>query len=660
MIFSPILHIELLTVGRRRRYFLARVVYALILLVVMGFCYLAVFDRGYKLPTLNDQAEFARAFFSAFSWIQLVVVLGLTPAMIAGTISVEHERKTIDYLLTTQLSDTEIALGKFAARLWSVLMQLAVGLPILAIGLMLGGVSPEQMVASFGISFVTLVFTATLSLAISARAGKSREAITRAYLVIIAWLVVPPILSLICNMLIRASWPIISWAAEYAQIPLQWLLEVHPFVQLTVVLADHPMLSAAVGLSGLSGFAEFAATYLSASAVLAVTAVLGVRRFYLKSAGRSEGTKKTWRDKARKAFDMRRRPVGEQAMLWKEITSLRSAINLGWVGTIASALLYGVALFFIGMGVYWTLENDYWRRWNQGSPAEWTSMVEVPMIFGLMVLLITSNAAGSITGEKERDTWITLMSTPVEGSEIVRAKLLAVLYHMRYWYAVILLCWGTAAIFRPLILFTLPFVVVMHLIAAMFAACVGLRCSLQAKTSLKSMGTALAIIVLGVSIAPLMLTGFVSIAARDGDVSAMFFPSSLPALFSAIQPIGFAVMTDEHLGRGFPTLVAGCILWTVVYACATGFLYQQLTASFDQYAGRMRPRVGGGDSPNRPQQRSMTGRPEVSPARTQSAKTPSTPAPAATTSTNDPSAGFDEPSSGDGERDEVPPPSSDR
>lgn len=611
MIFSPILHIELLTVGRRRRYFLARVVYSLILLGVMGICYLGVFDRGYKIPTLNDQAEFARAFFSAFSWIQLIVVLGLTPAMIAGTISVEHERKTIDYLLTTQLSDTEIALGKFAARLWSVLMQLAVGLPILAIGLMLGGVSPEQMIASFGLSFVTLVFTATISLAISARSGKSREAITRAYLVIIAWLVVSPILSLICKMLSNSGWPIISWAAEYAEIPLSWLLQVHPFVQLTVILADHPMFSAAVGMSGLAGFAEFAATYLAASAVLAVTAVHGVRRFYLKSAGRSEGAKKTWRDRMRTAFDLGRRPVGEQAMLWKEITSLRSAINLGWVGTIASALLYGVALFFIGFGLYTTLENDQWKRWDHGSPIEWTSIVEVPMIFGLIVLLITSNAAGSITGEKERDTWITLMSTPIEGSEIVRAKLLAVLYSMRYWYAMILLCWGLTAIFRPLSLFVLPFVIAIHLISAMFAACVGLRCSLQAKTSLKSMGTALAIIVLGVSIAPLMFSGFVAIAARDGDVSAMFFPSSLPALFSSVQPIGLAVMTNDHLGHGFSTLVAGCILWTVVYACATGFLYQQLTGSFDQYAGRLRPRVGG-SGPSRPQPRATNVRPEAS------------------------------------------------
>jgi ABC-type transport system involved in multi-copper enzyme maturation permease subunit len=593
MIFSPILHVELLTVGRRRRYFFARVVYALILLVVMGFCYLAVFDRGYKTPTLNDQAEFARAFFTAFSWIQLIVVLGLTPAMIAGTISVEHERKTIDYLLTTQLSDTEIALGKFAARLWSVLMQLAVGLPILGIGLMLGGVSPEQMVASFGLSFVTLIFTATLSLAISSRAAKSREAITRAYLVIIAWLVVPPILSGICEMLIRTSWPNVSWAAQQVKVPLQWLLEVHPCVQLTVILSDRPAISVVTRFLGMSGFNEFALTYLGASAVLAVSAVVGVRRFYLKSAGRSESAKKTWRDSVRTALDIGRRPVGNDAMLWKEITSLRSAINLGWAGTIAAALLYGVALFFIGMGLYWTLDDNDWQRWKQGSPLEWTSMIEVPMIFGLMILLITSNAAASITGEKERDTWITLMSTPVEGSEIVKAKLWAVIFSMRYWYAMIVLCWGLAAIFRPLLLVVLPFVVGIHLISAMFAACVGLRCSLHAKSSLKSMGTALAIIVLGVSIAPLMFSGFVAVAARGDEAAGIFYGSSLPALFSSVQPIGFTISTQDRLsGSSFPTFVVGCIVWTVIYACATGFLYQQLTTSFDEYAGRLRPRSG--------------------------------------------------------------------
>ena len=156
MIFSPIFYIELLTVGRRKRYFISRVIYASLLLTVMGFCYLAAFEPLRSQATLQDQAEFAFLYFIAFSWIQIITVLGLTPAMMAGTISVEHERKTIDYLLTTQLSDTEIALGKFAARLWSVIMQLAVGVPILAIGLMLGGVSPEQMFASFGVSFFVM------------------------------------------------------------------------------------------------------------------------------------------------------------------------------------------------------------------------------------------------------------------------------------------------------------------------------------------------------------------------------------------------------------------------------------------------------------------------------------------------------------------------
>ena len=148
MSLGPVFYIEMLTVGRRRRYVFTRVLYGLILLFLMGFCYMAVFDR-WNRPLLQQQAEFAYAFFIAFSWVQLIGVLFMTPAMVAGTIAGEHERRTIDYLLTTSLYDTEITLGKFTARMLAIAAQLATGIPILAIAMMLGGIEPEQLLKSF-------------------------------------------------------------------------------------------------------------------------------------------------------------------------------------------------------------------------------------------------------------------------------------------------------------------------------------------------------------------------------------------------------------------------------------------------------------------------------------------------------------------------------
>lgn len=601
MIFSPIIHVELLTIGRRTRYFFSRVIYATALLVVMAFCYLAAFSPyRHHTATLQDQSEFAHSFFVAFSWIQVFVVLGLTPAMMAGTISVEHERKTIDYLLTTQLSDTEIALGKFAARLWSILMQLAVGVPILAIALTLGGVSPAQMFASFAVAFVLLCLTATLSLAISSRAARSREAITRTYLVIIALLTAPPLAYLLCQEMAQAKnyYPTIGAVAEWLVVPLGWLLDFHPFVFLTAVLSDQ-----AGFLHGLT-IGWFAVGYLGVSVLLAGWSVISVRRFYLRLAGKSAGVA-TRLGKWREKFRGKRKPVGNNAMIWKEITSLRSAINLGWSGRIAAGIIGFMILYGIGWGFYETAFDDSWRKsysYNSYSnqeripPIEYVAIVLVPMVFGMMLLLITSNAAGAITSEREKDTWITLMSTPVEGREVILGKITALVYGMRYWYALILLNWALVVPFRPMFLLLIPVLVVIHFIAAFFAAVLGLLCSLQASTSLKAMGLALAILVFGVVCVPMMAAGFtVALFRGEGEPAAFVFTFSLPVLFSAMHPM-VAEMTTKQMWTWRSEEIAfafGFFFSTLAYTAAGWFLYLQIDKMFDKFAGRSTVRSGG-------------------------------------------------------------------
>ena len=70
----------------------------------------------------NFLAETAEEIFSTFLTTQVVAVLALTPAMVAGTIADEKQRKTLHYLLASQLSSLEIVGGKLAARLLHVVV----------------------------------------------------------------------------------------------------------------------------------------------------------------------------------------------------------------------------------------------------------------------------------------------------------------------------------------------------------------------------------------------------------------------------------------------------------------------------------------------------------------------------------------------------------
>ena len=149
--------------------------------------------------------------------------------------------------------------------------------------------------------------------------------------------------------------------------------------------------------------------------------------------------------------------------------------------------------------------------------------VAVPMIASLSLLLVAGRAAGSITAERERDTWLTLISTPLTGREIVWAKFSAAIYSVRYWYLVIaaglvaVYC-GDAASF-----WAVPLLMIVHLSVLSITAAIGVLCSLASKTSLRAMGPTLAILVLVLSIGPL----FIAAITRSEEFTGFSLPVTL-------------------------------------------------------------------------------------------------------------------------------------
>src|SRR5437867_873008 len=142
-IFGPILPWEMMVVVRRRRYYWLRSLFALILLLTLWMNYQEAFYTPQGLArtvTSAQTAEFARSFFLWYTGVQLAAVILLTPAYVATAIALEKERRTIDYLFTTDLRNHEIVLGKWSARTANVIMLMLAGLPILAFARLFGGI----------------------------------------------------------------------------------------------------------------------------------------------------------------------------------------------------------------------------------------------------------------------------------------------------------------------------------------------------------------------------------------------------------------------------------------------------------------------------------------------------------------------------------------
>lgn len=136
MITGPIFRVELVSAARRRRYFALRVAYSLVILFVLWVTYentaMNSARRGGSSSSINATANAAAAFFWSFSWVQVIGILLVAPAMAVGTIATERERRTIEYLFATDLSNLEIVLGKTAARLLLIGQLVLASLPVLA------------------------------------------------------------------------------------------------------------------------------------------------------------------------------------------------------------------------------------------------------------------------------------------------------------------------------------------------------------------------------------------------------------------------------------------------------------------------------------------------------------------------------------------------
>ncbi len=119
------------------------------------------------LIEMNDVVDFARktSFIDYTSFLQIfrlvifvpaLLLVFVAPSFIAGTISDERQRGTLEILLTTKMTAKSIVFGKFLSLFASIMLILISQLPILAILFLYGGITVLDIVKLI-INFVVFV-----------------------------------------------------------------------------------------------------------------------------------------------------------------------------------------------------------------------------------------------------------------------------------------------------------------------------------------------------------------------------------------------------------------------------------------------------------------------------------------------------------------------
>src|SRR5262245_61040121 len=158
---GPIFVREWLTLPRRARHYVQRTLYLGLLWVLALTAWQATV--GWNTPaTLGDTARFGLLLFQVLSWVQVVLLMFFAALSAAGTISQEKDRRTFVLLLVTDLRDYEIVLGKLFGSLLQIMVFVAGTVPILLLIVLLGGVSPAQVIQATVILATTALAAGSL------------------------------------------------------------------------------------------------------------------------------------------------------------------------------------------------------------------------------------------------------------------------------------------------------------------------------------------------------------------------------------------------------------------------------------------------------------------------------------------------------------------
>ncbi|MHB9107530.1 MAG: ABC transporter permease [Armatimonadota bacterium] len=140
----------------------------------------------------NNMADIGKSLFIGLVILEGILCSLIAPALTAGAISIEREQQTLELLLLTRLSCTNIVLGKLLSSLGFLVVMLLCSLPVWAISFLLGGVDPGQLFWSLALIFVSVTLFGAIALYCSTRFAKTATAVAVAYCFCVLWLSVIP------------------------------------------------------------------------------------------------------------------------------------------------------------------------------------------------------------------------------------------------------------------------------------------------------------------------------------------------------------------------------------------------------------------------------------------------------------------------------------
>ena len=553
MLLGAVFEREVRFAPRARGLFIARAIYAGSLLAIIATCWL-VLTGTQSITTVGDTARFGATLMRTLAPLQLTLAVLAAAMTAAVAVSVEKDRRTLELLLLSRLTERELVLGKLAASLLRVLLMLLSAIPVFGLAALFGGVTVPQLARLFVVTTAAALAAASIANTVAFWKDTTFQAVAITAFALVAWVVLGEAVG--------------GWLGPATA------------AQLSPARAMFAALAPAGG-----GLVSFLGVCL---AVIIGTNLLAIRRVRAWNMAREARRAAQARTQAGPASRRPAREVWANPVLWREICTNAYGrtiviVRLAWLLLFAAAVA----------GVMAEARADRPDRFA-------VAVAVIPMALASL-LAVTALAVTSITTERDRGSLDLLLVSDLEPSEFIWGKLFGVLVVARevvllpLLLCVALVASGIASLENGL------YLVLGTAILLFFAAVLGLHIGLSYPSSRRAIGVGLgtiAFLFIGVATAMRIMVAFgssfelqlapflaVIVGGAIGLYAALSARNPSPAIgwASALLPaLTFVGITGFLQGNTLQVLLVAA----VAYGFATVALLVPAIGAFDLLTGR--------------------------------------------------------------------------
>ena len=543
---------------------------------------------------LDGLARFGSAAFSLIAPLQMAMAIIFSALLTAAAVAQEKDRKTLDLLLMTNLTNTELVLGRLLASMLSVLVLILASVPLFMLLRLLGGISLMQIINAVAVTTTAATVAGSLGSMIALWREKTFQSLALTALLIVFWVLTG---EAVASGQIASGWA--GVAAEH------WATAISP--QRAILAAMHPLPPPEHIFPRCGGPVNlFLIITAAATLLINLWAVARVRVWNPTQAVIERNPANTTEDSHSAGTSLQEKlrsskTVWDNPILWREIRTWAYGKKI-----IVVHLAY-LVIFAVCATAMWSLVSDGESIARSSELIVPVAKPLVPLIV-LGLVLVNALSVTSLTNERDLRALDLLLVTDLTPKEIIYGKLGGILYNSKQiiLLPLVLCCvlWFTNYLSSQHFLF----VTLSMLVMTAFVSVLGVHSGMTYFESRVAVGVSLSTVLfllLGIAVCMRMMVAFqgsfdkqlfafsafmigggasMALAIGHRNPSNAIFTSSMLTPFAT-----FYVITSFLLGE----YTAAFLVAVVTYGFATATMLVPAVDEFDVATGRTTSQEGG-------------------------------------------------------------------